>query len=77
MPTSYKEYISVITLRDSKIIDSDSLKSKYIGVQRSIDTDHMDLVVDTLESEWGSSVKKINYDAAKGGTKYLVRPFIF
>ncbi|MBQ9987799.1 MAG: LCP family protein [Erysipelotrichales bacterium] len=62
MPTSYKEYISVITLRDSKIIDSDSLKSKYIGVQRSIDTDHMDLVVDTLESEWGSSVKKINYD---------------
>jgi len=62
MPTSYKEYISVITLRDSKIIDSDSLKSKYIGVQRSIDTDHMDLVVDTLESKWDSSVKKVNYD---------------
>ena len=30
MPTSYKEYVSVITLRDSKIIDSADLKNKYI-----------------------------------------------
>lgn len=62
LPTSYKEYISIITLRDSGIIDVDDLKSKAIGVQRSVDTDHMQLVKDELKERWGTPMKNRNYE---------------
>lgn len=62
LPTSYKEYISIVTLRSSGIIDSDDLQNKAIAVQRSVDTDHMKLVKDELKERWGTAIKGRNYE---------------
>lgn len=62
LPTSYKEYISIITLRDSGIIETDELRNKVFGVQRSVDTDHMKMVKDELKDRWGSPIKYHEYE---------------
>lgn len=43
LPTSTNEYISILVLRESNIIDVKELNNKSIAIQKSFDTSHMSL----------------------------------
>lgn len=56
LPTSYKEYISIVTLRETPIYSLSDLEGKQIAFQSTIDTEHMELVKQYLNS----NLKKYN-----------------
>ena len=60
-PDSYVEYISIITLRESGIISLNDLKGKTIGIQGSVDTDHMDTAISHMSSYYESNPKTKKY----------------
>lgn len=49
-PTSYKQYISIIALRDSGIISIEDIANQKIAIQDSLDTESMDKAVEYLNT---------------------------
>lgn len=48
MPESYDEYVTIVVRKDSGITSVEQLVDKRIAVQRSIDTEHMELAMQEL-----------------------------
>ena len=48
MPESFDEYVTIVARKDSGILSVDDLIGKRIAVQRSVDTEHMQLAMDEL-----------------------------
>lgn len=60
MPESYTEYVTIVALKESGIVSVEDLIGKRIAVQRSIDTEHMEIAVEGL-MEAGISDDSIYY----------------
>ena len=48
MPESYDEYVTIVARKDSGIVRVEDLVGKRIAVQRSVDTEHMELAMNEL-----------------------------
>lgn len=70
LPTSVKEYVSIITLRDTKLADIQNLKGKTVGLQRTFDAEHMGIATQHLK-DIGLTFKTANFQDYTSAVKAL------
>ncbi len=70
LPTSVKEYVSIIMLRDAKLTDIRSLQGKTVGLQRTFDAEHMDIATQHLKDS-GVSFKTDTFQDYASAVKAL------